>query len=46
MAKLLGTFGAVERFVWVRDPVDHVSTAFGAGGLPVIHCCHLASGPR
>lgn len=41
MAKVLGTFGAVERFVWVRDPIDHVSTASAPEDYAVIHCCYL-----
>lgn len=41
MAKRLGTFGAVERWVWKRDEVDHISTPSAPDDYPMIHCCYL-----
>ncbi len=41
MVKKLGTFGAVERFVWVRDEIDHDRTASAPEDYEVIHCCLL-----
>lgn len=45
MAKVLGTFGAVERYVLRRDDVDHQLTAMVPEKVDVLHACLLPEEP-